>query len=431
MNQNEFIKILEKEMVPALGCTDPAGLAYAAAVAKKYARGKLISISGELSPNLIKNAAAVCIPGTGGKCGIALASAIGAVGGNADKGLEVLEGISSENLREAEEFLAKGKVSFEVSENPKKLYIKMTVTTELDVATVIIEDSYMGIASMEVNGKIILSKMPVEYSEAENLPYHILSLESILEFAVQVPIERLEIIKRAVTMNMAIAEEGISKEYGVSVGKSIQNFVHEGKMAEDFVSTAMMWTAAATDARMAGCDIPVISNTGSGNQGLASTVPVIMIAKKINADYEKMIRAVTISSLVTIYIKEKLGILSAVCGAVIAGAGTSCGVVYLLGGGKEHMLAALQSTLGDVTGMLCDGAKAGCALKVATCTNTGVMAAMMAMNNNGIKGTDGIVGYSEDQTIANFIKVATDGMNKMDRVILDIILKKEEPAACI
>jgi L-cysteine desulfidase len=180
-------------------------------------------------------------------------------------------------------------------------------------------------------------------------------------------------------------------------------------MAEDFASTAMMWTAAATDARMAGCNIPVISNTGSGNQGLASTVPVISIAQKMEADYEKMIRAVTISSLVTIYIKDKLGVLSAVCGAVIAGAGTSCGVVYLLGGGKEHMLTAMQNTLGDVTGMLCDGAKAGCSLKVATCTNTGVMAALMAMNNNGIKGTDGIVGYGEEQTIANFIKVATDG----------------------
>jgi L-cysteine desulfidase len=200
-------------------------------------------------------------------------------------------------------------------------------------------------------------------------------------------------------------------------------------MAEDYASTAMMWAAAATDARMAGCDKPVISNTGSGNQGLASTVPVISIAKKMNADYEKMIRAVTISSLVTIYIKDKLGVLSAICGAVIAGTGTACGVVYLLGGGKEHMLTALQNTLGDIAGMLCDGAKAGCSLKVATCTNTGVMAAMMAMNNSGIKGTDGIVGFSESQTIDNFIKVATDGMNRVDRVILDIILKKEDNAS--
>lgn len=428
MNQSEFIKILEREMVPALGCTDPVGLAYAAAYAKKNARGKLQSISGELSPNIIKNAAAVCIPKTGGKCGIALAAAIGAIGGNADKGLEVLADITGDDVRMAEEFLACGQIGFKVSENPKKLYIKLAVTTDQDEATVVVEDSYTGITSVVVNQKSIYSKAPEGYTEPDNLPYQCLSLENILKFADEVPLEKLEIIKRAVTMNMVIAEEGISKDYGVSVGKNIQSFVHEGKMAEDFVSTAMMWTAAATDARMAGCEIPVISNTGSGNQGLASTVPVISIAKKMNADYEKMIRAVTISSLVTIYIKDKLGVLSAVCGAVIAGAGTGCGVVYLLGGGKNHMLAALQSTLGDVTGMLCDGAKAGCALKVATCTNTGVMAAMMAMNNNGIKGTDGIVGYSEEQTIANFIKVATDGMNKMDHVILDIILKKEDPA---
>lgn len=428
MNQDAFIKILEKEMVPALGCTDPAGIAYAAAFARKHARGKLLSISGELSANIIKNAAAVCIPKTGGKCGISLAVALGAVGGDADKGLEVFSELSEEHIRDAEDYIVKGQVSLKVSQNSKKLYIRILVKTEQDETIVTVEDHYTNVTSLEVNNTTIFRKLGREQDQTEELPYNILSLQSILSFAEEVPLEKLSIIEKAVEMNMAIAEEGISKIYGVSVGKSIQDFIQDGKMGEDFSSVAMMWTAAATDARMAGCDIPVVSNTGSGNQGLASTVPVISISKKMNVPFEKMIRAVTVSSLVTIYIKDKLGLLSAVCGAVIAGAGTSCGVVYLLGGNANHMLCALRSTLGDIAGMLCDGAKAGCAMKVATCTNTAVMAALMAMQNNGIQGTDGIVGHDEEQTISNFIKIATDGMHKMDHVILDIILKKEESA---
>ena len=426
MNQDEYIKILEKEMVPALGCTDPAGIAFAAAYARKYARGNLLEVTGELSTNIIKNAASVCIPKTGGKCGIYLAAAIGAIGGNADKGLEVLSDITEEDLKTAGEFITNGKISFSVSDNSKKLYMKLTVATNQDVVTITVEDSYTGVTSVILNHECIFRIIPDEQTETAMIPYSILTLASILDFTDEVPIEKLKIIEKAVKMNMEIAEEGISKTYGVSVGKNIWDFVQNGKMGEDFSSTAMMWAAAATDARMAGCDIPVISNTGSGNQGLASTIPVISIAKKMDAGYEKMIRAVTISSLVTIYIKDRLGVLSAVCGAVIAAAGTSCGVVYLLGGGIDHMLIALQNTFGDITGMLCDGAKAGCALKVATCTNTGVMAALMAMNNSGIKGTDGIVGYTEEQTLENFIKVSTDGMFEMDHVILDIILKKEE-----
>jgi len=429
MNQDSMIKILEKEMVPALGCTDPAGVAYAAAYARKYAKGKIRSITGELSANIIKNAAAVCIPKTGGKCGISFAVAVGAFGGNSEKGLEVLADITKDDVKNAEEFIAEGLVDLKVSKSSKKLFIRLAVKTDQDESVITVEDSYTGITSVVVNHQSIFTDFSNERAKENTLSNNILSLENILAFADQVPLDQLGIIKKAVEMNMMIAEEGIAKKYGVSVGKSIQGFVRNGIMGEDLISTAMMWTAAATDARMAGCEIPVISNTGSGNQGLASTIPVISIAKKINAPYEKMVRAVAISSLVTIYIKGKLGELSAVCGAVIAGAGTSCGIVYLLDGGREKMLIALQNTLGDIAGMLCDGAKAGCAFKVATCTSTGVMAALMAMEDSGIKGTDGIVGHSEDQTIDNFIQIATDGMdNNMDQVILQIIMKKEEIA---
>ena len=428
MNQDLFIKVLEKEMVPALGCTDPAGPAYAAAYARKHASGELLSISAELSANLIKNAAAVCIPKTCGKCGIALAVAVGAFGGSAEKGLEVFSNVTEGDVSKAEDFIRRGCVHIKQSKNNKKLYIKIVVKTEQDEVVVTIEDSYTRITSVLVNQICIF----IDFSESQligtDLSYDFLSLQNILDFASKVPIDKLKIIERAIELNMKIAEEGVRKKYGVSVGKSIQEYVSQGKMGEDFINTAVMWTAAATDARMAGCELPVISNTGSGNQGLVSTVPVISIAKKMNSSYEKMIRAVTISSLVTVYIKDKLGMLSAVCGAIIAAAGASCGVVYLLGGNREPMLTALQSTLGGLAGMLCDGAKAGCAIKVAACTNIGIMAALMAMDDNGIKGTDGIVGFTEEQTIANFIKVSAEGMQKMDHTVLGIILQKERRA---
>ena len=431
MYEKMFIDILEKEMAPALGCTDPAGVAYAAACAKKYVEGEIISITGDISVNIIKNASAVCIPRTGGKCGVSLALALGAIGGNPERGLEVLSDIIEEDIEKAEKLINRGIVQVKVSENQKKLYMRVALQTDQDEAIVIIEDSYTSIISITVNGKTIpLDEFNVDNCKNNNdlnpeISYGNLSLDSILNFAETVSIGKLEIVQAAMKMNMAIAEEGLAKDYGVSAGRSIQSFVDTGKMGKGIVSQAMMWTAAATDARMAGCDIPVMSNTGSGNQGLASTIPVISIAKKMEVPYEKMVRAVTISSLITIYIKNKLGELSAVCGAVIAGAGTSCGVVYLLDGTADNMLAAMQSTLGDVAGMICDGAKAGCSLKVATCTNTGVIAALLAMENRNIKGTDGIVGYGETQTIDNFIKISTEGMDKMDHTILEIILNKE------
>lgn len=421
--EDSIVQILEKEMVQTLGCTDPAGIAYTAAYAKKHGRGKLLSVSGEISANIIKNAAAVCIPKTDGKYGIALAVALGAIGGNQEKELEVFSDITADHIHQAEDFIAKGQVNLSVSESSKKLYIRLTLQTEQDLVVVTVEDRYTNVTSLCVNENVIVFNQ-VKEQESEELSYDILSLKNILYFAEKVPLERLGIIQKAVEINMAIAQDGIEEKYGVSLGKNIQEFVQKGMMAEDYSSIAMMWTAAATDARMAGYNTPVISNTGSGNQGLASTVPVISIAEKMSVSYEKMIRAVTISSLVTIYIKSRLGFLSAACGATIAGVGTSCGVVYLLGGKENHMLMALKNVLGDVTGMVCDGAKAGCAMKVATCTHAAVMAALMAMKNDGIKGTDGIIDDEEERTIENFIQVATRGMEKMDHVILDIILKK-------
>lgn len=425
MNHDAILQILEKEMVPALGCTDPAGIAYAAALARKYANGDIRKISSFLSANIIKNAAAVCIPRTDGRCGVALAIALGAFGGDPDKGLEVFSDITEGQIQAAESFVAAGRLQLQVSDLDKKLYIRLEVETDEDLVEVIIEDSYTNIVSLKVNGDIRISLEKTNLEKEELLPYESLSLRSILEFAETVPLEKLNVIRQAAEMNMVIAEEGMKEEYGIALGPNMRESIRQGILSGDYGNTAMMWVAAATDARMAGCDIPVVSNTGSGNQGLASTIPVISIARKMGVSDEKMIRALAISSLVTIYIKSRLGFLSAVCGAVIAGAGTACGVGYLLGGREKELLSALKSVLGDVTGMVCDGAKAGCSMKVATSTQAGVLAALLAVKGFGITGTDGVVDDEEERTIDNFIRVATVGMEGMDRVLLDIILKKE------
>lgn len=426
MDFNGILRIIDKEMVPALGCTDPAGVAYAAAYSKKYGKGKILSIEAELSANVIKNAFAVAIPNTNGRCGITLALALGATVGKEEKKLEVFSDITEEGIKEADRLIASKKVHVSAADNDKKLFIRVSLQTEEAQVEVVIEDTYTNVTSLSINGKehLLLLEPLKSNGNEEELPYYYLSLKSILDFSVRVPIDKLERIQQAVDLNMDIAKKGMEGGYGISVGRNIQNAVRRGTMCEDYSTIAMMWTAAATDARMAGLSYPVISNTGSGNQGLASTIPIIAIAEKREESYEKLIRAVTISSLVTILIKHKLGVLSAVCGATIASTGVACGLVYLMGGSEKDMLTAMKSVVGNVVGMVCDGAKAGCSMKVATCTQAAVLAALMAIEGFGIQGTDGIVDDSEEKTIDNLIKLATSGMEKVDQVLLDIILEK-------
>jgi L-cysteine desulfidase len=425
MNKEDgILQILEKEMAPALGCTDPAGIAYAASYARKYGKGDIQSIWMELSPNIIKNASAVCIPNTNGRCGVALAAALGAIGGLEENKLEVFSGITEEHLHDALDFIAKDKVGVKVAQGEGKLFIRLHLMTSHDQIEVVIRDSYTNVVELSVNQDSCFSSHDGKSGSMLEETMPSLSLDSILSFAENISIEKLDVIRQAIDWNMAIAEEGLRNEYGISVGKKIQESMDNGILAEDLASLAMMRVAAATDARMAGLNLPVMSNTGSGNQGLASTVPVISVAERLGASPEEMVRGVTISSLVTIYIKNKLGELTAVCGATIAAAGTACGVVYLLGGREAAMLQALKSVLGNVAGMVCDGAKAGCSMKVSTCTQAALLSAMMAMAGKGIQGTDGIVDHEEGKTIDNFIRMATEGMGNMDQILLDIILDK-------
>lgn len=424
MGINEQIKeILEEELVTALGCTEPIAVALCSAIARSYTKGDIVDIYCEASINIVKNAAAVVIPETGGRCGVALASALGAVCGDSTQGLEVISMVTPPTLDEALELCESKKCRATIAMIKRPLYIKTTLKTTEDTVVAIIADTHTNLVYLEKNGQVLLDK---EHDEVKHAgpPYGVLSLGVIWDFALHAPMEELALIEKAIALNSRLSEEGLKRGYGLQVGRTIAENIEKGVYQKDLCSNAMMYTAAATDARMAGCSYPAMSNSGSGNQGITCTMPVVATAKYLGKDYETMVRATAISNLCTIFIKSHLQRLSAVCGAIGAATGAGCGIVYLLGGGTKEMSAVICNVLGDLAGMFCDGAKGSCGLKVSSAVNAAVQAAVLAMNGLSIGYTEGIVGHTETDTLENYAKLSSEGMCLIDGVIMDIILKK-------
>lgn len=424
MEQGIFFELLNKELVVALGCTEPIAIALAAATARKYVKGnKVIDVKVTASGNVIKNAMSVNIPGTGSS-GINLAAALGSLAKDADKNLEVLNGLTKEDIENAKTMIKGGTVSVNVANSSKKLYIEVVVKTSESTARVIIEDSHTNISLIEVDGNIIKSVGDNEAIQEKELDISDVNINSIWDFVNEVNIGKLEIVQRSIELNRTIGIHGLENSYGLQVGKNILKQIEKGFMSDDLINYAMALTSAGSDARMAGCSLNVMSNSGSGNQGITATLPVLAIWEKVGHSEEILMRAVTLSHLVTIYIKSKFGRLSALCGATIAATGASCGIVYLLGGDLTEVKAAIQNMLGNVTGMLCDGAKAGCALKVSTCTNAAVQSALLATEGISIDATDGIIELDPEKTIENLCRLGNQGTLEADKIILDIMLSK-------
>jgi L-cysteine desulfidase len=432
---HRFTRILHKELVPALGCTDPIGVAYAAAVARSKVAGNVERIKGSFSVNLVKNATAVCIPGTDGGVGIKLALATGALFGDEKKKLEVLDGIDTPKAKIAKDFVRDGHVEINVIKEPEHpLFMEVTVITDCDTATVVVQDDYTNVSAISVNGAILFDHRNETTVDAE-AECAGLSLESICDFADTVPADELKIIRDAIDMNYRLAEAALQGDYGLNVGKHLnetlcrhaENATPETCVSDtDLINTALMWTAAGIDARMAGCPLPAMSNTGSGNQGIAATLPVASAGKLIGADEDKILRGVAISCLVSIYIKSRLGTLSALCGGVVAACGVSCGVIYLLGGDSRKMYLSLKNVFASIVGMICDGAKAGCSLKMISGIHTAMISAFLSMQDVSAAQTDGIVGRTEEESIDNFIRVSIDGLERMDDEILRILTEKAD-----
>ena len=443
MTHAEIIGLIKQEVKPALGCTEPIAVALAVAKAAEIISENCpccgswrmkadFKLDVAVSGNILKNGMGVGIPGTG-MVGLPVAAALGAVCGNSSLGLEVLKELTPEAVARAKELVAKGFVHISVADTEHLLYVKATVTVddntvasaEVDPhAYAVIEDDHDRIVETSFADKILMSSesaagLPAEASES---PYD-LTVQSIWNFAREAPYEDIAFILEDRTLNLALAEEGLRGNYGLQVGKAIRENQKE-VFGDDFMSYAMGMTAAASDARMAGSTLPAMSNSGSGNQGITVSMPVIAYALKYKVPDEKLARALILSNLVAIHIKHFLGKLSALCGCVVASTGSACGIVYLEGGGYEQVCAAIKNMAGNITGMVCDGAKVGCAMKVASGVSCAVQSAVLALRGTCIPSTDGIIEDDVEKTIRNIGAIGSAGMKATDRMILEIMLCK-------
>ena len=444
MNPEKIIALLHREVKPALGCTEPIAVALAVSKAVEIISDNCASrcpegwrltadfrIDVAVSGNILKNGMGVGIPGTG-RVGLPVAAALGAVCGDSRRNLEVLADLTDVAVKRALELVEGQKVSISVADTDHLLYVKATVcangqaqaSAEVNPqAYAIIEDDHDRIVETCFADRILMSSESAaglsEADEGEETP----SVREILDFANNAPFADIAFILEDRTLNLALAREGLAGNYGMNVGKTIRENQQE-VFGDDFLSYAMGLTAAASDARMAGSTLPAMSNSGSGNQGITASMPVIAYALKYDIDDERLARALILSNLVAIHIKHYLGKLSALCGCVVASTGSSCGIVYLQGGGYDAICAAIKNMAGNITGMVCDGAKVGCAMKVASGVSCAVQSAVLALRGTCIPSTDGIIDDDVEKTIRNVGAIGSAGMKHADRMIMDIMLCK-------
>ncbi len=430
MEQDYFIRQLEEELVVALGCTEPVAVAYAASLARREAGpGRVESILIQASVSIYKNALGVIIPGTQ-DMGTAMAAALGALAGDPDLGLEVLRDLQEEQILEARRLCQEGLVlSKPAPPGSPTLYIDVTVSTREHSGRAVVAWKHDLIMELMRDGQATFVN---EISSYQDLGAAISAddLGQIWSFATQVDLSRLAVIRQAMLLNGAIAEEGLARGYGLEVGRSIAESVRtrSPKTDKDAFSLAdycAAQTAAAADARMAGASFPVMSNSGSGNQGITATVPLLAAAHYLGSSEEALLRAQVLSHLVAIHVKKSYGRLSPLCGATGAAVGASAGLVMLMGGGLEAVVAAVQNMFGTLTGMICDGAKLGCALKVSVCVYAAVQAACVAIRGKEIAATDGVIEGDVEETIRNMERISKEGMTHMDDLLLNIMLNKQ------
>ena len=443
--QAELIELIHKEVKPALGCTEPIAVALAVAKAVDiisencshcgdcplWRQTADFRITVEVSGNILKNGMGVGIPGTG-MVGLPIAAALGAVCGDPNLGLEVLHGVSESAVARAKELVDAKRVTISVADIDRLLYVKATVSmghgleasAEVNPhAYAVIEDDHDKIVETSFADRILMSSESGAAAKDRSTLDYGLTVREIFDFAQTADYKDIDFILEDRTLNLALAREGLEGDYGLRVGKAIRENQLE-VFGDDLMSFAMGMTAAASDARMAGCTLPAMSNSGSGNQGITVSVPIIAYALKYGIGDEPLARALILSNLVAIHIKGFLGKLSALCGCVVASTGSACGIVYLQGGTYEQVCAAIKNMVGNITGMVCDGAKVGCAMKVASGVSSAVQSAVLALRGTCIPSTDGIIEDDIEKTIRNLGAIGSVGMQATDRMILDIMLCK-------
>lgn len=428
----EIINLIKREVKPALGCTEPMAVSLAVAKSCEELRKvapKVETIEVEVSANILKNGMGVGIPGTD-MIGLYIACALGCTCGKSAYRLEVIRDICPNAIKEAKEMVDQKRVKISVASDPAKLFVRATAFGAGHNASTVIKNNHDSIISVKVDNIEKLSQSEPKSSDNEQCVSEesniaqTLTVKEIYEFATTVPLSKIEFIMESVKLNKALSVEGLKNDYGLRVGKTIASNEHSNVFGSTILSYAMSSTAAASDARMAGCPLPAMSNSGSGNQGITVTMPVIAVAEKMEVSHEQLIRALTLSHLIAIHIKGYLGKLSALCGCVIASTGSSCGIVYLKGGSYEQICYAIKNMIGNITGMVCDGAKVGCALKVASGVSSSIQSAVLALDNICISPKEGIIEECIEKTISNLGAIGSKGMSNTDSMILNIMVSK-------
>lgn len=423
--REQIIALIHQEVVPAIGCTEPIAVALCVARASEILNNRHPQrITAQLSANILKNAMGVGIPGTD-MIGLPIAIALGALIGKSEYGLEVLKDCTPEAVEEGKQLIDEQAIQISLKEGiEEKLYIEVCCEADGNKATAIISGGHTHFVYESLNDEVLLNIQSGAGHEGGETEME-LNLRKVFEFATTTPIEELRFILEAKRLNKSAAERSLAGNYGHELGKTLRESRSEKHLMGDNTFTHILsYTSAACDARMAGAMIPVMSNSGSGNQGIAATLPVVVYAEDNQKTEEELIRALTLSHLTVIYIKQSLGRLSALCGCVVAATGSSCGITYLMGGGYEQVAYAVKNMIANLTGIICDGAKPSCALKLTSGVSTAVLSAILAMEQKCVTAVEGIIEDDVDLSIRNLTRIGSEGMNETDKMVLDIMTHK-------
>lgn len=423
--REQIIALIHREVVPAIGCTEPIAVALCVARASEILNNRHPQrITAQLSANILKNAMGVGIPGTD-MIGLPIAIALGALIGKSEYGLEVLKDCTPEAVEEGKQLIDAQAIQISLKEGIKeKLYIEVCCEADGNKATAIISGGHTHFVYESLNDEVLLNIQSGAGHEGGETEME-LNLRKVFEFATTTPIEEIRFILEAKRLNKSAAERSLAGSYGHELGKTLRSSRSEQLiMGNNTFTHILSYTSAACDARMAGAMIPVMSNSGSGNQGIAATLPVVVYAEDNQKTEEELIRALTLSHLTVIYIKQSLGRLSALCGCVVAATGSSCGITYLMGGGYEQVAYAVKNMIANLTGIICDGAKPSCALKLTSGVSTAVLSAILAMEQKCVTAVEGIIEDDVDLSIRNLTRIGSEGMNETDKMVLDIMTHK-------
>ena len=421
--RKKIIELVQREVIPAIGCTEPIAVALCVAKATETLGQRPERIQVLLSANILKNAMGVGIPGTG-MIGLPIAIALGAIIGKSEYQLEVLKDSNPGAVEEGKKYIDEKRIVISLKDDiTEKLYIEVCCEAGGKTAKAIIAGGHTSFVYVSRDGQMLLNKQQEGSVEEEESPLG-LTLRKVYDFALTAPLEEIRFILETARLNKAAAEKSFEGDYGHALGKMLRGRYEHQIMGDSVFSHILSYTSAACDARMAGAMIPVMSNSGSGNQGISATLPVVVYAEENGKSEEELIRALMLSHLTVIYIKQSLGRLSALCGCVVAATGSSCGITWLMGGTYNQVAFAVQNMIANLTGMICDGAKPSCALKVTTGVSTAVLSAVMAMENRCVTSVEGIIDEDVDQSICNLTRIGSQGMNETDKVVLDIMTHK-------